>query len=395
MFVHNYNNNIFGRQKLLEELPPEQQQEQQEQEPPPQDSNANTGAPMSSAAEASSATGTGETTVTKAEPTDEEKKKARYLELYREFARDQPKAPDYRNEKAERMGNLIGNVFKMVADSVGVAANAHDVTPYKSGMLEKIGQREEEKRLKYEQEVKETDDYNKRLKLKLEEMRRDDDLAEQKSAAAKQQWEDKLTLEKEQWRDKKELEGRRVAADEERNRLTGIEYGRRLSSSSQAGSGKSENGKDGKVATKPKLYSLKVNNQTYSIDEQDLYNFAKEIAFLKGIPKKLVKVKRVDESGNTYEAYEEVEDTESTIAKLMRSDTGIPEIDVKSIVLNNPDLFEVDENGHLIIKKKQPKSESVYNPWGKGLTFPDGSQKEKSKTPQAGKALTGINLDGL
>jgi hypothetical protein len=376
----------------------------------PQDNNANTGAPTNSAAEASSATGTGETTVAEAQPTeeeedesikryrrttptgasteagldwktsnpaqkpeepsDEEKKKARYLELYREFARDQPKTPDYRNEKAERMGNLIGNVFKMVADSVGVAANAHDVTPYKSGVLEKIGQREDEKRLKYQQELKETDDYNKRLKLKLEEMRRDDDLAEQKAQLAREKLDAENTLKTVEYYQKerhhKDTYNQNADKLKERKRNNDLNYNVGMAKAKASGS------------TKPKT--------TISIDVGDGEG-AKNVPLYDGDVSRLYEIIRKQKG--VLDKYGNYRDAEiALIMKSMESGGYTSQIAINNLLAKYPELIK-DEVYK--IKHGKPRAESgnlpamgKYSPRSYVYTPPAGAV-DATKTGEVGK----------
>jgi hypothetical protein len=112
----------------------------------------------------------------------------KYDRLLRLYARKAPQAPDYRNERAERFGKMLGNIFKSVVDTAGVAMNGHKVAPYKSGELAAIRGREEEKRLRYERDLAETDDVNKKLGLQLSLMRRQDELAEEKARVAAERW---------------------------------------------------------------------------------------------------------------------------------------------------------------------------------------------------------------
>jgi hypothetical protein len=131
-----------------------------------------------------------------------------YERMYRLLARESPKAPDYRREKAERMGAMLSSTFKLLADAAMVGLDAsgkgslmygHQVGPDNlTERLAAVSQREASREEQHRQEVRETESYNKQLALALYKMRRDDELAEARSKEAQRQHAEKMAMEAQQ-----------------------------------------------------------------------------------------------------------------------------------------------------------------------------------------------------
>lgn len=127
-----------------------------------------------------------------------------YERMYRLFAREAPKKPDYRREKAERMGAILSNTFKLLADATMVALDASGKGSLMYGhqvgadnlteRLAAVNQREAAREEQHRQEARETESYNKQLALTLYKMRRDDELAEARSKEAQRQHTEKLAM---------------------------------------------------------------------------------------------------------------------------------------------------------------------------------------------------------
>lgn len=116
----------------------------------------------------------------------------KYAQLYEKFARKGPEAPSYRNERAERLGAALGNIFKFAADSAGMHFGGHmyTVAPYQqSDRFKDAARSEEAKRLQYQQEAARADEENKNLGLAIEKMRMDDKDAAKRSEQFQKQLE--------------------------------------------------------------------------------------------------------------------------------------------------------------------------------------------------------------